>query len=285
MKPNRTYLFVPGTEERKTEKALASSADALILDLEDAVAISEKPRARDMVRERLRSVSPERQVFVRVNDMETGMTAEDLRAVCVGGIAGIILPKVEGAETIRSVSKMIDNLERAEGLPAGRIVLNAIIETGRGIAHAVSIAEAGGRLNALMFGAGDYTADIGIPTANVGPHILHGKIATVIASRAGGLAPPIDTVFFDVTDAEGLAADCAEAKALGYFGKAVIHPNQIETTNAAFTPDEAELAGARRIVDSFREAEARGLGAVTVDGKLVDYAMVKTAEKTLERAR
>ncbi|WP_226576047.1 HpcH/HpaI aldolase/citrate lyase family protein [Acuticoccus sediminis] len=285
MTPNRTYLFVPGTEERKTDKALASAADALILDLEDAVAISEKARARDMVRSRLADVAPERQVYVRVNDIETGLTAEDIRAVCTGGLAGIILPKVEAAETVRTVSTLIDRAERSEGLAPGQIRLNAIIETGRGIARAVDIATAGGRLEALMFGAADYTADLGIPTSNIGPHITHGKIATVVASRAGGLAAPVDTVFFDVTDAEGLAADCREAKALGFAGKAVIHPNQIDATNAAFTPSPSEVEAARHLVSAFREAEARGLGAVTVNGKLVDYAMLKVAEKTLALAR
>ena len=285
MTPNRTYLFVPGTEERKTDKALASAADALILDLEDAVATSEKPRAREMVRARLVSIAPERQVYVRVNDVETGLTAEDLRAVCTGGVAGIILPKVEAPETVRTVSTMIDRAERAAGLPAGQIHLNAIIETGRGIAHAVEIAKAGGRLAALMFGAADYTADLGIPTANIGPHITYGKIATVVASRAGGLAAPIDTVFFDVTDAEGLAADCQEAKALGFTGKAVIHPNQIDSANAAFTPSADEVEAARHLVQAFREAESRGIGAVTINGKLVDYAMLKVAEKTLALAR
>lgn len=285
MTPNRSYLFVPGTEERKTEKALGSAADALILDLEDAVAISQKTRAREMVRARLASVAPERQVYVRVNDIETGLTAEDLRAVCTGGLAGIILPKVEAAETVRTVSTIIERVERGEGRPAGQIRLKAIIETGRGIAHSVEIAKAGGRLVALMFGAADYTADLGIPTSNVGPHITHGKIATVIASRAGGLAAPIDTVFFDLTDADGLAADCQDAKTLGFAGKAVIHPNQIDTVNAAFTPSAAEVEAARNLVRAFRDAEAGGLGAVTVDGKLVDYAMLKVAEKTLALAR
>ncbi|ORE92182.1 citryl-CoA lyase [Stappia sp. 22II-S9-Z10] len=285
MTPIRTYLFVPGTEERKTDKALASASDALILDLEDAVALSEKGRARDMVRTRLASVDAARNVYVRVNDIETGLTAEDIRAVCTGGLAGIILPKVEAAETVRTVSTMIAAAERAEKVPAGQVRLNAIIETGRGIAHAVEIAKAGGRLQAMMFGAADYTADLGIPTSNVGPHITHGKITTVVASRAGGLAAPIDTVFFDVTDADGFAADCAEAKALGFAGKAVIHPNQIEAANAAFTPTDEEVAAARHVVTAFREAESRGLGAVTVNGKLVDYAMLKVAEKTLALAR
>jgi citrate lyase subunit beta/citryl-CoA lyase len=282
--PKRSWLFAPGMDERKTAKALAGTADALILDLEDAVAISEKPRARAMIREVLGAQSLARQIYVRVNDIATGWTAQDIAAVCAPGLAGIVLPKVEAAETVRTVSALIDQAERAAGIPAGQVRLNAIVETARGIVNLPGIAAADGRLDLLMFGAADYTADLGIPTANTGSHITHGKIATVVASRAGGLAAPVDTVFFDVTDSDGLAADCAEAKALGFQGKAVIHPNQIDPVNSAFTPSESEVAHALSIVGGFEAAERQGLGAVQIGGKLVDYAMLKAARKTLDTA-
>jgi citrate lyase subunit beta/citryl-CoA lyase len=285
IRPQRTWLFAPGMDERKMTKAVASAADALILDLEDAVAISEKPRARTMIRDLLERQSAERQIYVRVNDATTGWTAEDLHAVCATGLAGIIMPKVEAAETVRTVSALIDSAERAAGLPPGQVRLNAIIETARGVVHIASIAQAAGRLDMLMFGAADYTADLGIPTSNVGPHIVHAKIATVVASRSAGLAAPIDTVFFDVTDHDGLAVDCDQAKALGFQGKAVIHPNQIECVNSSFTPSASEVATAQRIVEIFRDAEQKGIGAVQLDGKLIDYAMLKTAQKTLAMAQ
>jgi citrate lyase subunit beta/citryl-CoA lyase len=285
IKPKRSWLFAPGMDERKMGKATASAVDALILDLEDAVAISEKSRARVMIRALLEQQSAERQIYVRVNDVTTGWTAEDVQAVAVAGLAGIILPKVEAAETIRTVSALIDGAERAAGLPSGQVRLNAIIETARGVVHIASIAEAAGRLDMLMFGAGDYTADLAIPTSNVGPHIVHAKIATVVASRSAGLAAPVDTVFFDLTDPEGLATDCAQAKALGFQGKAVIHPNQIECVNSSFTPSSSEIAAAQRVLNTFREAERNGIGAVQLDGKLVDYAMLKVAEKTLAMAQ
>jgi len=285
MTPKRTWLFAPGMDERKMSKAAESAADALILDLEDAVAVSEKPRARTMIRAQLEQQSTGRPIYVRVNDVTTGWTAEDIQAVCVAGLSGIIVPKVEGAETIRTVSALIDSAERAAGLPSGQIRLNAIIETARGVVHIASIAEAAGRLDMLMFGAADYTADLGIPTSNAGPHIVHAKVATVVASRSAGLAAPIDTVFFDVKDQEGLAADCVQAKALGFQGKAVIHPNQIECVNSSFTPSSSEIAAAQRVVNTFCEAERNGIGAVQLDGKLIDYAMLKTAEKTLAMAQ
>lgn len=279
--PKRSWLFAPGADERKMTKALASAADALILDLEDAVAISEKPRARAMVRAVLGAQPAARQIYVRVNDIGTGWTAEDIRAVCAAGLAGIVLPKVEAAETVRTVSALIESAERAEGLPPGQVHLNAIVETARGVAWLPSIAAAGGRLEALMFGAADYTADLGIPTSNVGPHIVHGKIATAVASRAAGLEAPIDTVFFDLDDPDGLLADCAEARALGFQGKAVIHPRQIDPVNETFTPSPSEVGAAQRLIETFEKAERNGLGAVQIDGKLVDYAMLKTARKTL----
>lgn len=283
--PKRSWLFAPGMDARKTEKALASAADALILDLEDAVAMSEKPRARTMLGELLGARPPARQIYVRVNDVATGWTAEDIEVVCASGLAGIILPKVEAAETVRTVSALIDRAERVAGLPQGQVRLNAIVETARGVQNLPAIAQAGGRLDLLMFGAADYCADLGIPTANTGPHLLHGKLATVVASRAAGLAAPIDTVFFDISDEDGFAADCAEARGLGFQGKALIHPRQIEPANDAFTPSAAEVETARRIVEGFEQAERSGIGAVQVDGKLVDYAMLKTARKTLAAAQ
>lgn len=284
-RPLRSWLFAPGMDRRKTEKALGSEADALILDLEDAVAISEKPQARKMVRDVLAQVPPARQVFVRINDFTTGLTAEDLRAVCTGGLAGVILPKVESAEMVRIASGLIDQFSQEQSLPRDQIRLGGIVETARGILQVEEIAAGGGRLETLMFGAGDFTNDLGIPTANVGPHILNGKIQTALACRAAGLRPPIDTVFFDVTDATGFQQDCEQAKGLGYQGKAVIHPNQIAPANAVFAPSAEEIASARRVVESFTQAEAQGVGAIRVDGKLVDYAMVKNAEKVLATAR
>ncbi len=284
-KPLRSWLFAPGMDSRKIGKAIDSAADALILDLEDAVALSEKPKAREMVRALAAQVLPERQIFVRVNDLMTGMTAEDIQAVCTGGIAGIILPKAESAEMVRIASALIDAASRAEGVPEGQIRICGILETARGVLRAEEIACAGGRLETLMFGAGDFTNDIGIPTSNVGEHLVNGKLQTVLACRSAGIRPPVDTVYFDVTDADGYAADCRQARGFGFQGKAVIHPNQIETANAAFSPSAEDIAYARLVVDSFSRAEAEGVGAIRVEGKLVDYAMVKNSQKLLDTAR
>lgn len=282
-RPLRTWLFAPGSDRRKIDKALGGEADAIILDLEDAVAVSEKPQARRVVREVLSQTSPKRQVFVRVNDLSTGMTAEDLRAVCSGGLAGILLPKVESAEMVRLAASLVAVL--AADLQEDRLRIIGLVETARGVLGLSDIAGAHGRLETLMFGAGDFTHDLGIPTANRGPHILNAKIQMALACRAAGLGPPIDAVYFDVTDAEGFAEDCREAKALGFGGKAVIHPSQVAPANSVFAPTAEEIAQARRIAESFRDAETRGVGAIRVDGKLIDYPMAKSAEKLLAAAR
>jgi citrate lyase subunit beta / citryl-CoA lyase len=282
--PIRTWLFAPGSDERKTAKAIAGAADAVILDLEDAVAVAEKPLARQMVRDVLFGVEPDRNVWVRVNDLSTGMTADDLAAVCVGGLAGIVLPKAESGEMIRLASTMIDSYGGAGGVPEGQIRLAAIAETARGLLHLEDIAAGGGRLAYLMFGAGDLTNDIGIPTSNTGPHIQHGRIQTVLACRAHQLGA-VDTAYFDVADVEAFSGDCADSKGLGFTGRGLIHPDQIAVANTAYSPSEAEVAAAKRMVDSFAEAERQGVAAIRVDGKLVDYAMVKNARQVLDLAR
>jgi citrate lyase subunit beta / citryl-CoA lyase len=284
--PLRTWLFTPATDARKIARALSGPSDAVILDLEDAVAVSEKPRARDLVREVLAQAGASKPVvYVRVNDRTTGFLVGDLHAVCVTGLSGVLLPKAEDGETMRLASALIAEREAAEGLGAAGIALLPLIETAKGVLDAQEIAAADPRIKTMMFGAGDLTNDLAIPTANEGPHLLNAKIQVALACRAAGLEPPVDTVYFDVGDLDGLRADSAQAKALGYQGKAVIHPDQIAIVSEVFTPGVAEIETAQRIVRAFRDAEAQGVGAIRVDGKLVDYAMVKNAEKLLAVAR
>jgi citrate lyase subunit beta / citryl-CoA lyase len=284
--PLRTWLFTPATDARKIARALNGPSDAVILDLEDAVAVSEKPRARDLVREVLAQAGASKPVvYVRVNDRTTGFLVGDLHAVCVTGLSGVLLPKAEDGETMRLASALIAEREAAEGLGAAGIALLPLIESAKGVLDAQEIAAADPRIKTMMFGAGDLTNDLAIPTANEGPHLLNAKIQVALACRAAGLEPPIDTVYFDVGNLEGLRADSAQAKALGYQGKAVIHPDQIAIVSEVFTPGVAEIETAQRIVRACRDAEAQGVGAIRVDGKLVDYAMVKNAEKLLAVAR
>ncbi len=285
-RPKRSWLFAPGNDARKVGKALQAGADCVILDLEDAVALDAKPAARTQVKAVLDELGDGAAppAYVRINDWSTGMTAADIRAVMSPGLAGVLLPKAESAEVVRHVDHLVSEEEARIGRDRGTTDLVALIESAAGLVHADAVAGACARLSCLAFGAGDLCGDLGIPTANAGPHIEHGKIRVVWASRAAGLERPIDTVFFDLTDPAGLRADCEHAKALGFQGKAVIHPNQIAVVNELLAPSPAEIALARKIVAAFEAAEAGGVAAIRVEGKLIDYAMVKSARKMLETA-
>jgi citrate lyase subunit beta/citryl-CoA lyase len=281
-RPERSWLFAPGTNARMCEKALTAGADRVILDLEDAVALDAKPAARAQVRgflDRLGDGAPP--VYVRVNGTATGLLETDVTAVVGPHLAGIVFPMAETGAQVQEVDRLIGRAEASAGLDAGKIEVVCLIETAAGLLGARDVARGAKRVTHLGFGAGDLCGDLGIPTTNEGPHILHGKVQTVWASRAAGIGAPLDTVYFDLQNPAGLEADCRQAKELGFGGKAVIHPSQVEPVNRLLAPGDTEIEQAHRIVQAFRKAEAEGTGAIRVDGKLIDYAMLKSAEKIL----
>jgi len=285
--PNRTFLFAPGDHARRAEKALAVGADAAILDLEDAVAVSAKVAARDAVRAALARPRGCR-AFVRVNSFATDWCFGDIDAVAGATLDGIVLPKLEEPAQLVAVDWMLHALERARGLPPGGIELMPILETALGFARlpalAACAATLGGRVRRLSFGAGDYTLDVGLSWGRAETELETARAALVLHSRAAGLEPPIDTVWIELRDAEGYAASCARGVALGFQGRLCIHPDQIAPANSAYSPPEAEVARARRIIDAFAEAEARGLASIQVDGRFVDYPIVERAQRILRLA-
>ena len=285
----RTLLFAPATSPRHVAKALsgATGTDGVILDLEDAVAIAEKPAARESARAMLAARGkPERGplAYVRVNGMTTPYAYDDLRTVVCAGLDGIVLPKVESAAQLVTADWLLHQIERAEGLPEGVIDLMPIVETAAGIAHLAEIAAATPRVRRLNFGAGDYSLDTGMTWTAEHEGILWARIAVVNASRAAGLEPPIDTVYARLDDTEGFSAEAEQARRLGFQGKACIHPRQVTVVNAIFSPSEQEVAQARRIADAFAQAEAAGVASFTVDGQFVDYPIAYKARRTLETA-
>lgn len=281
-RPMRSWLFAPGNDARKCEKSLTVGADRVILDLEDAVAIDAKAEARARVRGVLDGAGERTPpLYVRVNDVWTGLLAGDIEAVVCRGLAGIVFPKAETAEMVRHADRLVAAAEAKSGLPHGRVEMICLIETAAGLLGAREVAEAAPRVRHLGFGAGDLCGDLGIATTNHGPHMLQGKVHTVWASRAARIGPAMDTVYFDLTDPAGLEADCVQARALGFGGKAVIHPNQVEPVNRLLAPSAEEIAEARRIDEAFTAAEARGVGAIRVEGKLIDYAMMKSVRRIL----
>jgi citrate lyase subunit beta/citryl-CoA lyase len=280
----RSMLFVPGDSERKFAKAAAIGADALILDLEDSVAPSEKPRARAQVAALLDAPGPRPwALFVRVNALDTGLALEDLAAVVKPGLDGIMLPKAQGSADIDRVGHYLDALEAKAGLAPGAVKLCPVAtETARAM-FALASYLPHPRLTALTWGGEDLAAALGA-TANrdeAGAWTSPYEIARVQAlfAAAAAEATPIDTIHADFRDLAGLEADCRRSRRDGFLGRMAIHPDQVAVLNACYTPSEAEIAHARRIVEAF--AAAPGAGALGIDGKMVDIPHLKAAQTLL----
>jgi citrate lyase subunit beta/citryl-CoA lyase len=290
--PLRSHLYAPGNNEKLLGRVLDAGADAVVLDLEDAVPPPEKDHARDLVAATVEARAAERApaVFVRVNHLSTGLTDAEVAAVVRPGLAGIRAPKTEGAGEVRQLCAWISAAERAAGLAPGSVALIPIIESAKGAWHAEEIAAADPRVLALAFGAADFVRDLELRPGTEGTETLHARSRLVLASRVAGVRPPIDSVLTRLDDEEALRAEATQARALGYFGKSAIHPRQLPAIHEAFTPTEAEIAHARAIVATEEEAERAGSGATTTDAaggagrEFVDVAVVRRAQQTLALA-
>ncbi len=282
IRPLRSLLFAPGNHARRVEKALSLDADAVILDLEDAVAIAQKTATRAVVAAALEQ--PRRGlVYVRVNAVDTEFCHGDLGAVVQRGLDGIILPKVESAAGLATIDWLLAQLERERGLPSGAIDLIPIIETARGVQQIDVILAAGTRVRRVAFGAGDFTLDVGMAWSRGEAELAHARAVIVTASRASGIDAPLDTVWVELTDPEGLEASARTALGYGFQGKMCIHPDQIAVVNRVFTPSDADVAFAERVAAAFAAAEAAGSAAIQLDGKFIDYPIVYRARRVLQR--
>jgi len=281
-----SFLFVPADSEKKFEKARGCGADALILDLEDSVAPQNKAAARANVAGWIRASDSPRDwsFWVRVNPFDTGLTAEDLKAVIRPGLDGIILPKAAGGQDVTELAAMIDPLEAAAGMAAGSVrIIVVATETAAAMFNLASYAPAHSRLAALTWGAEDLAAVVGA-TGNKGPdgdwsqpYQLARSLCLFAAANAG--VPALDTLYADFRDAPGLEAACRISRRDGFTGRLAIHPAQIEGINRAFAPSEADIALARRVVVAF--ADNPSLGAIGIDGKMYDIPHLKQARRTL----
>ena len=276
----RSFLFTPGNHARRVEKVFTAGADAAILDLEDAVAVAEKPATRGHIAQALQRPRACK-AYVRVNAADTPYCYQDLAAVVGPGLDGIILPKVESAAMLQTIDWVVQQLERAAGLPVGRIDLIPIIETAAGLNAAQSIAQAGTRARRLAFGAGDFTFDLNITWSRDERELYHARSVLVAASRAAGIEAPLDSVWIELADEEGLRQSSQAVQRMGFQGKMCIHPRQVPVVNAAFTPTDEEVAQARKIVAVFEEAERSGNASLQVDGKFIDYPIVYRAQRVL----
>jgi len=279
--PFRTLLFAPGNHARRVEKALGLNADAVILDLEDAVAIAEKIATRAVVVDALQGVR-HGLGYVRVNAYDTDFCFGDLLVVVNQGVDGIVLPKVESAAQLQAVDWVIGQLEREKGLPVGGLDIIPIIETGKGVVHVREIAAAGTRVRRLSFGAGDYTKDMAMRWTRGEGELAAARAEIAVASRAAGLEAPIDTVWVHIKETDNCVKSAELVRDMGYQGKLCIHPDQVGPVNAVFTPSADELAFAEKIVAAFKDAEAQGLASIQVDGYFVDYPIVDQAQRTLD---
>ena len=280
---NRSYLFAPGNHERRVEKALGLGADVVILDLEDAVAISEKKSTRELINKTLEQ--PRNcAVFVRVNAYDTEFCYGDICSIVSENLDGIVLPKLESLEDLRSIDWLLGNLEQELGLPNGSIDLMPIIETAAGLVNIREIARADTRVKRLAFGGGDYTRDLGMEWTLKEDELLPVRSEMVLASRFGKLEPPVDTVFIHIKEHDAFRSSCSNILGLGFQGKMCIHPDQVPVTNETFTPDPEEVKWSQRVIDEFAKAEKAGIASIQVDGYFVDYPIVEKAQRTVDIA-
>ncbi len=284
-KPLRSLLYVPGNTPSMVQHCMVLGADAVILDLEDAVALSEKDAARLLVRHALETLDfMGTTVFVRVNGADTPFFEDDLRAIIPARPDGIRLPKTDGAEDVLRADALLRRIEREAGLPERSVVIHAMVETARSLLHAYDVASASPRVSGISIGGQDFAADLGIRRTRDGGELLYARAAIAAAAKAAGV-DAFDTVFTDVNDCEGLYADAAAAVNMGFSGKAAIHPSQVAVIHRAFRPEEKEVRKAARVVRAAREAEDRGVGVIAVDGRMVDAPVVAQALRTIELAR
>jgi citrate lyase subunit beta/citryl-CoA lyase len=281
--PIRSFLFTPANHPRKVEKVFASGADAIILDLEDACAASEKAASRAVA---VAALSAPRSClgYVRVNASDTEWCFRDLDEVIGPWLDGIVAPKIERPEEIVLIDWMIAQFERERGLPIGAIDLMPIIETGIGLHALDAIIAACTRIKRVSFGAGDFTRDMGMKWSADEAELAYARGRLILASRVGGLEPPIDTVHIDLADEDSFAQSIITGVKFGFQGKLLIHPKQVELTNQSFMPSPKEIARAQKIVGAFSAAEGAGSASIQVDGYFVDYPIVQKARHVLALA-
>ncbi len=277
----RCWLFVPGHSQKMVDKALGLDVDVIIFDLEDGVPPDKKESARCVVAEALGQPASCAKRFVRVHAAQSAMT-QDLQAIVRPGLAGVVLSKVEEVEHIEQVDTALSALEKSVVLPEGEIKLVALVESARGLVQAPVIANASSRMAGLMLGAEDYALDMGFLTLmpDEADALLYARSGLAVAAASQKLQA-IDKAFLDLGDAAGLVRETQRARLLGFSGKCLIHPAQIEAVHKGFLPTEEEVAIARRIVVAFAAAEANGSGVTVVDGRMVDLPIVERARRLL----
>jgi citrate lyase subunit beta/citryl-CoA lyase len=288
----RSFLFTPANVARRVEKALTLEADAIILDLEDSVAPSDKAASRKAV---VAALAKERRglAYVRVNAPSTPYCYGDLVETVRKGLDGVVVPKIESAADLHAIDWLIANLERERGLEEGSLDLMPQIETATGMQRVDRILQARNlrpyrgpwRVKRACFGAADYGHDLGLSPTLDEPELADARARVVLASRAALLEGPIDSPWFHFKETDAFARSLERSRRSGFQGRCCVHPDQIAPVNAAYAPSAAEIAAAERIVTAFREAEKRGAAAIQVDGQMIDYPVAYRAQALIEAVR
>ena len=285
----RSLIFVPSNSEKYINKAKTLNADIVCFDLEDSVPINQKDLARQLIKSALtaRTTYQARNVYARINSFDSGMTSDDLKAVVQKGIDGIILPKVGNDEEVSEVDRILLTLEQEKGFQEKSIKIAASIESAKGVVNSYSIAKASDRVNMLVFGIFDFLYDMHLDyeEGNNEFECIYARSKIPVDARAAGVEA-IDGIWQKLDDAEGLIKDTIIAKRLGYSGKSLIHPNQIEAVHAIFVPSTNEIEWATKVVNALDEAlvNGKGKGAIRLEGKMIDAVHYKQAKAILDGA-
>ena len=285
MRARRALLYVPGDDFHKIQKATSLDVDSVCLDLEDGVATNRKQEARTTIAKSLASLDFGRsERLVRVNPVHSDYLEHDLEKILPAQPDGIVLPKVTNGDQVRKVSKIISTAEEQNDCSPGSIILIAIVESARAMVNLASIACVDERLQALIFGAEDFSADIGAKRSASGWEVFYARSA-VITHAAAQQLQAIDMVNINFQDDEGLRVQSAQGSRMGYSGKQIIHPNQIEIVQEAFSPSEEEIQQSVQMIEDFNQHQDIGQGAFAVDGIMIDAPAVRAAESIIERAK
>lgn len=280
----RTMLYIPGNNPAMLQQGGVYGADSLLLDLEDAVALNQKDAARILVKNMLKEIRfCGAEVCVRVNHTDTPFGLEDLEVIVPLQPNAIRFPKTETVEELDKLLKTIEFIEKKHGIENSKMTVHAMIETALGVQNVFDIAKYSKRVNAITIGGQDLTADMNIGNSKDGSGIDLARKMIVMAAKANGI-DAIDTVFVDVNDEEGLRTETEYAKKIGFSGKAVINPRQIDIIHEVFTPTENEIRKAYRIVNEYKKKKAEGIGVFAIDGKMVDAPVVARAQHILNLA-
>ena len=284
MKSRRALLYMPGDSRPKIEKAISLGVDCICMDMEDGTAFNRKEKAREVIAAALQELDFGRsEKLIRINGVGTGLEADDLAETLPHHPDGVVIPKVESLAQVEWVSEQIDAMELSQGWELNSVRVLAVIESGKGLVNLREIATHP-RLDALIFGAEDYSASVGATRTRGGLEVLYARSKVVLHAAVNNLQA-IDIVFVNFKDVVNLKIDALQGAQMGFTGKQIIHPNQLAPVQEAFSPTDKEIDYAQRLLGAFEIAEADGAGVIAFEGKMIDMPLVKSARSVIERAK